>query len=61
MFKKLFTFLFVMPKKFYSDYTPLEKAYWGLWVRPEGNVQLAKELNKDLLKSISNQIKESNL
>lgn len=57
MFKKLFTFLFVMPKKFYSDYSPLEKAYWGLWVKPTGNIELAKDLNKDFLKSFHSQFK----
>lgn len=54
MFKKLVTFLFVEPKKFYSDYTPLERAYWGLWKRPEGNIELALELNQDLIKNLNN-------
>lgn len=38
--------------KFYSDWTPLEKAWWGLWKRPSGNVKTALILNKDLLEKM---------
>lgn len=34
--KKLFLFLTKVPThKFYSDWTPLEKAWWGMWKAPE--------------------------
>ena len=45
--------LFNPPKhKFYSDWTPLERAWWGMWQRPKGDIKVALELNKDLLKKM---------
>lgn len=51
MLKKIVDFLLNPPKKFYSDYTPLEKAYWGLWKRPSELLSRKDvlDLNKDFL------------
>ena len=60
MFKKIFTFLFIIPKhKFYSDWTVMEKAYWGLWKRPADcfSVHDAINLNKDLIAQIQKEAK----
>lgn len=38
--------------KFYSDWTPLERAWWGLWQRPKGDIQTALKLNQELLNKI---------
>lgn len=58
--KKLLTFLTKAPvHKFYSDWTPLEKAYWGLWKAPSEHysMQNVLDLNKDFLVKF----KESNI
>lgn len=38
--------------KFYSDWTPLERAWFGLWKRPTGDIKTAISLNKDLIHKI---------
>lgn len=53
LLKKIYKSLKVQPEKFYSDYSPLEKAYWGLWVRPKGDIILALKLNKALLSKMN--------
>lgn len=54
---KIIKRLFNPPKhKFYSDWTPLEKAWWGLWQRPKGDLKTALILNKNFLQ----QMKEKN-
>ena len=39
-------------KQFYSDWSPLKKAWMGLWKRPRGNVKDAIEMNKELIEEI---------
>ena len=38
--------------KFYSDLSPLKKAWNALWERPKGNQKDAIELNKELIERI---------
>lgn len=52
------------PVKFYSDYTPLERAWWGLWRKPQNLLTMSQvlELNKDIIEEIvkSSKISKSN-
>ena len=38
--------------EFYSDLSPLKKAWRALWERPQGNQKDAVELNAELIKKI---------
>lgn len=56
--KKIFNnlkWLVKPPVKFYSDYTPLEKAWWGLWRRPQDLLTYKQvlDLNKDIIEAIN--------
>jgi hypothetical protein len=50
--------IFTPPVKFYSDYTLLQRAWWGLWRKPQDLLTQKQvlELNKDLILKITTSV-----
>lgn len=48
--------LLTPPVKFYSDYTPVQKAWWGMWKRPQDLISYENvlKLNEKTIKEIQN-------